>query len=74
MKQKPRKQNKHTQTHALARVHVQVQDFYFRDRQRKKKEENRNYFVVKDVIVNVYKVKTDKAKSHKIMCKTKKCK
>lgn len=48
---------------------MHVQAVFILDK--KKEKENRNYFVVKDVIVNVYKVKTDEAKSHKIMCMTK---
>lgn len=57
----------HTYTQSRTCSHTRVGGFYFRQ---EKKEENRNYFVVKDVIVNVYKVKTE-IKPHKIMCKTK---
>lgn len=54
-----------TETTQTKHIHTHTQTdrrggFYFRKKKSKKqKEENRNYFVVKDVIVNVYKVKTE---------------
>lgn len=50
----------HTHIHTVAHVcaYTCVQAVFILDK-REKKEENRNYFVVKDVIVNVYKVKTE---------------